>query len=628
MTSARSALVVTSLVAVATFVVAYDGGGYSLASRCTLAVWIWWTIALGLALGIWTSTRLPRSALIPGSLLAALAVWDLASAAWASDTEGAVIEFARTSLYLGVYVLVVLAAAPRALRRWIDGLAGGIVAVTAVALTARFFPGTFPGRGLAESLPSAAARLSFPVGYWNGLGTLIGLAVPLLLFSAVAGGRVRRLASIGVVPALGVALYLTSSRGAVLATVAGVVVLIACHPERTNALFATAAAGLGSALGIALVSTRHHAVDGPFESAAARSEGREAALIVVAVCVLTAIGYELLAAWAGRRRPPLRLNRWFWVGSAAILVAAVAIGVRRSYDSFTALPAPSGTVGTHLLSGGGSGRWQFWTAAFHEFVDHPLLGGGAGSYEAWWARRASFPYFVRDAHSLVAETLAELGVVGVAILAGLLGSTVAIGIARLRRATAGERAPIAALLGSLAVYAVGASIDWMWEMTAVSGVAVAMLGLLAGPASTAAVEPPAGSTRIAVRLTAVAALAIVATQLVVLVADAEVAASRADVRSGRLGAARSAAHVATTVAPWAASPYLQLALVDENRGDFQAAGRAIGKAVSRAPGDWRLWLVKARIENGVGDYGAGAASLARARVLNPRGVLPPAGSSA
>ena len=53
MTSARSALVVTSLVAVATFVVAYDGGGYSLASRSTLAVWVWWTIALGLALGIW-----------------------------------------------------------------------------------------------------------------------------------------------------------------------------------------------------------------------------------------------------------------------------------------------------------------------------------------------------------------------------------------------------------------------------------------------------------------------------------------------------------------------------------------------------------------------------------------------
>jgi hypothetical protein len=375
------------------------------------------------------------------------------------------------------------------------------------------------------------------------------------------------------------------------------------------------------------VSTRHHAVDGPFASAAARSEGREAALVVVAVCVLTAIGYELLAARMARRRPPLRLGRGFWAGAAALLVVAAAIGAWRSYGSFTALPAASGTVGTHLLSGGGSGRWQFWTAAFHEFRRHPLLGGGAGSYEAWWARDASFRYFVRDAHSLVAETLAELGLVGIAILAGLVGSTAAIGIRRLR-AAAGERAPVAGLLGSLTAYAVGASIDWMWEVTAVSGVAAALLGLLTGPASTSVREGPARPARLAFRLAGVAALAIVAAQLVVLVADVEVGASRADARSGRLGAARSAALLGTRVVPWAASPYLQLALVEESRGDLAAAARAIGKAISRDPDDWRLWLVEARLDNGLGDYGSGAASLARARVLNPRGLLAPAGSSA
>src|SRR5262249_38743860 len=155
-------------------------------------------------------TRVPRSALVPGALLAGLALWDLTSAAWAPDTEGAVVEFDRTALYLGIYVLAVLAARPRALRHWIDGLAAAIVAVAVVALVSRFFPGTFPGRGLAASLPNAAGRLSFPVGYWNGLGTLVGLAVPLLLFSALEGGRVRRLASIGVLPALAGALYLTS----------------------------------------------------------------------------------------------------------------------------------------------------------------------------------------------------------------------------------------------------------------------------------------------------------------------------------------------------------------------------------------------------------------------------------
>jgi O-antigen ligase len=619
----RAALGVTVLVGAATFVVAYDDGGYSVASRSTLAVWVWWTIALALALGILPSTRPPRSALVPGSLLAALALWDLASVAWASDTEGAVLEFDRTALYLGIYVLVVLAARPRAVRHWIDGLTWGIVGVTGVALVARFFPGTFPGRGLAESLPGDAARLSFPVDYWNGLGTLIGLAVPLLLVSALAGGRARRLASIGVLPALGVALYLTSSRGAVLATLAGVVVFLAAHPERTSAVLATASGGVGSALAVALVSTRHHAVDGPFTSAAARSEGREAALAVIGVCVLTAIGYELLAGWAARRRPPLRLGRWFWAGSAAVLVAAAAVGVWRSYASFTALPPVTGTVvGTHLLSGGGSGRWQFWTAALDEFRRHPLLGGGAGSFEAWWTRHASFRYYVRDAHSLVVETLSELGVVGIALLASLLVSTVSIGVGRLRSAAAAERAPIAGLLGSLTVYAVGAAVDWMWEVTAVSAVAAVALGLLAGPATMSDQPGPSASTRRASRLASVLAFALVAAQLVVLVADVEVGASRADVRAGRLGAAKSAALVGTRITPWAASPYVQLALVDESRGDFMGAGRAIRNATSRSPGDWRLWLVRARIEDDLGNFASEAASRARARALNPRGLRP------
>jgi hypothetical protein len=608
----RATLGVTGLVAVATFVVAYDGGGYSLAGRSTLAVWVWWAIALGLAIGVWPSTPIPRSALVPGSLLAGLALWDLASAAWAADTEGAIVEFDRTALYLGIYVLVVLAASRGSLGHWIDGLSAAIVAVTAVALVSRFFPGTFPGRGLAANLPGAAPRLSFPIGYWNGLGTLVGLAVPLLLFSAIDGGRARRLASIGVLPALAGALYLTSSRGAVLATLAGVVVLLAAHPERTSALFAAAVAALGSALAVAAVSALDHA-------AAAGS--------VVAACALTAAGYELVTACSARRATPLRLSRWFWLGAVVALVTAAGIGIWRSYHTFTALPPlAGGSAAQPLLRGGGSGRWQFWTAAFDEFRDHPLLGGGAGSYEAWWARHASFSYFVRDAHSLVVQTLAELGIVGLAILTALLGSTIAIGIRRLRRAAVGERGPIAALLGSLAVYSVGASIDWMWELTVVSAVAAILLGLLAGPATTEAGER-ASSMRVPLRFAAIGALVLVAAELVVLVADAEVGESRADVASGRLGSARSAALVGTRIVPWAASPYLQLALVDENRGDFAAARRAIGSAVSRSPDDWRLWLVEARIQNGLGDYAGGAASLARARILNPRGLAPPAGGS-
>ena len=47
---------------------------------------------------------------------------------------------------------------------------------------------------------------------------------------------------------------------------------------------------------------------------------------------------------------------------------------------------------------------------------------GAGSYQSWWSEHASLPLFVRDAHSLWLETLAELGVVGLLLLATAFGA--------------------------------------------------------------------------------------------------------------------------------------------------------------------------------------------------------------
>ena len=73
---------------------------------------------------------------------------------------------------------------------------------------------------------------------------------------------------------------------------------------------------------------------------------------------------------------------------------------------------------SHLLSANGSGRWQFWESAVDAFQATPLLGHGAGSYEAWWAEHGSLAVFVRDAHSLYLETLAELGVLGFLLLVG------------------------------------------------------------------------------------------------------------------------------------------------------------------------------------------------------------------
>ena len=207
----------SAVVAAAVFYVAYEDGSYSVASRSAIAIAVWWTILAGVVARVWPVERIPKGAVVTGSLLAAFAVWDLASTAWAASAEKAYTEFDRTALYLGVYVLVVVSTDRRRRANVVDGLTAAIAAIGVAALLSRLFPGLFPNRGLSTSLPNASTRLSFPLDYWNGLGIFVALAFPLLLYWMLGGDRARRVAALGLVPALGAVVYLTSSRGAVVA---------------------------------------------------------------------------------------------------------------------------------------------------------------------------------------------------------------------------------------------------------------------------------------------------------------------------------------------------------------------------------------------------------------------------
>src|SRR5829696_2592215 len=626
---------VTAAVAIATFLVAYDDGGYAVASRNTIAIVVWWTILVGVAAGFWSFERVPRGAVVTGGLLALFAGWSLASTAWASSAEDAFAEFDRTLLYLGVYVLTVVAAGRGQLARWVDGLTLAIAAIALVALVSRLVPGSFPSRDVAASLPNASARLSFPLGYWNGLGIFVALGFPLLLHAVLGRRRRRRLTAVGLLPALGGVVYLTSSRGAVAALAGGILVFLLAEPRRAAALGATLVAAAGTAMAIAVLASRHELVDGPLEAAAARTQGWEAAVFLCLICTATAAAFEAAARVTPRFPVPARWKRRLYAGTIAAVVVTglVAVYEARPLDDFTRLPtaatstAPGGSGGDGLVRSGGSGRWQFWEAALGEFRSAPLHGAGAGSYEAWWAKHGSFAYYVKDAHSLYLETLGELGAVGFLLLAGALAAGVAVAVRRLVHARDDARTAIAGLLGAFAVYLIGAGVDWMWELTAVTVVGMCVLGLLTGRATPApAPSQPNGPARRGRRLpvtlaAAVAAGAIVVAEAIPLLADVEVRRSQDAFRAGRLPLARSYAVAATKIERWAASPYLQLALVEEDAGNLAAARRAIAASIGRDRENWRPWFVAARIDSRLGESAAAARSLARARSLNPRSPL-------
>ena len=614
-------------VAVATLLLALDGGSSQLSARNGLAVVAWWSVALSVAVGTWPVARLPRLALAAGALLAAFAAWTLASVVWAPSAEQAVLEFDRAALYLGAFLVAVLAATRGTVARWVDGIAFGLTAVAGVALASRLFPSLFNEPTLSQYLPSARTRLSFPVQYWNGLGILVALAFPLLLRAAIAGHRrLARGAAVAPLPVVAATIYLTSSRGAAVSAVAGGLATLTVARRRWRTLGALTVAAAGGAGAAAILLPRHALVERVGSSGAA-SEGALAAILLVLLCVAMGVLWGMASGLS--LTPPQWLGRALAVGATAIVLGGVAAAHPLGrFDAFKRPPAhaaaaPGDFTRAHLLSGNSSGRWQFWTAAVDEWRSAPLRGRGAGSYESWWARNGSISYFVRDAHSLYLETAAELGLVGLALLVGALGCGVAAVVARSRAADDDGAAVVAALAGALAVYLVGAGIDWMWELTIVSLVGFVCLGLLVGPA-TEALQIARRQLRHRFALGIAVVLAgwlLICAEAVPLIADAELRSSQRAAARGDDADALSHAETARKLEPWAASPYLQLALVAQEQNDLPSARAWINEAISRDSENWRPYLVAARIEADAGHTVAARRFLHRAAALDPRSPL-------
>jgi hypothetical protein len=577
--------------------------------------------------------------------MAAFAALTLLSSGWAASDEKAFLEFTRVLMYLGVLVLVAMAVTRRTAASVADGIALGIVAVTLIALASRLFFGDV-GPGAPPSFFPVRSRLHYPVNYWNGLAILAGLAFPLLLRAAVADRpALLRAVALLPVPAMAAAIYLTSSRGGYAAAAVGVLVFCALTSRRLSAVVATAIAGAGAGLAIKGMLARDALVNGPLGSAQASSEGESAALLMLLLGLACAGAYWAWCRYADWE-PRVRLSVPAYAGLAVVAAAVLAAGVSAydPVDKFETFKKPSGPdVGlvegdftrSHLLSSTGSGRWQLWTSAVDEWETKPAFGRGAGSYQSWWMEHASLPLFVRDAHSLWLETLAELGIAGFLLLVVAFGAAFVAALARLRR-VGRDRPLVAALAAVLAAFVVAAAIDWMWELSIVGLVAIVALAMLVGRAtaperqlrsSEPAVRSRQSSGRAPLRgrILRTAGVAVCMTAIlftaVPMLSQHRLEESQAAAARGDLDGAVEAADDARAMQPWASSPYLQLALLHEQQGNLGEANRWIGKALERDRSDWSAWLVAARVQTKAGFIRRGRRSLRRAERLNRKSQL-------
>ncbi len=615
-TSARAALV-PGLVAAALIALAVADGGYPTGVVAGTAMACWWLVFAAVALRLLPFSSPPRAALLAGGLLLSLTALTAISMAWSED-DGAAYEAAvLASLYLGIFAAVVLASRPASARSWLAGLTLGLGVICLLALASHWFGGLEDER-IASSLPDAAERLNFPIGYWNSLAATLALFACLLAWLSFGGRSAlsRSLATAALIlPALGI--FLTSSRGGVVAAAAGLLALLVCTRQRPQLLASLLLAAPGCAAVILLADDQ-----GTLHG----SEG----VLLFAVMIAAAGGIAGVRYLVDRPLGELRVPRglaWAATGLAVLLLAAAAVASDpgERWDSFRELPQRSEPdsefVASHLASESGSGRYQFWSTAVDAFEEEPIGGIGAGGYEAWWNERASFEYRLKNAHSLFFETLAELGAIGLALVVGLFTVTAVAGVRRLRD-DAGE---VSAGLALVAAGAVAAGIDWSWQVPATIAPVIVAMALLTGPATLARREGEAaapasssgrgwGAGRVA---TLAVALVLAGAAALLTVAEVQLERSRDQTRELELEEAARSARSAAALEPWAAAPHLQLALVAERAGDFATARQEIGDAIERDPRDWSLWLVRARLETRSGNVARGRVALARSRELNP-----------
>ena len=361
-----------------------------------------------------------------------------------------------------------------------------------VALLSRLHPSWFPAADqTARFLVDSRERLSYPLNYWNGLAALIAIGIPLVAQVAVGAKSILlRALRTAALPALGLTLFFTLSRGGIAAALIALALFLAFASDRLPKFLVLLGAGAGTAILVLAAAGRDSLQHGLLD-ATARQQGDEMLLMTVVICLLAgAFGAAIAAGEARRLRP-----RWTYVsrsraqgstlaGLLAVLVIAVAVNapgrLSNAWGDFKEGGSPG--AGTDRLgSVAGQGRYEFWRSALDQNGTDPLLGTGSGTFEYWWARNGDIPEVVRDTHSLYLQTLGELGIVGLLLLAAFLLSILAGGARNAIRAGPSARTQLAAVLGGCVAFCLTAGVDWMWQIPVLPACLLLLASVLVMP---------------------------------------------------------------------------------------------------------------------------------------------------
>ncbi len=590
-----------------------------------------------------------------GLLLAFTALTAL-SVVWSVQPDESWQETARMLAYSALFGVAV-ALVRVAPARWSSVLGGVLLAsvvVCAYALATKVFPRQLdPG--------DQYARLRAPYDYWNAIGLSAAMGVMSCLW---LGARRTGHAALGALsyPAMGllvVTLMLSYSRGSLVAVAVGVVLWLWLVPLRLRGAAVLLVGGLGAMVVVGWDFSQHALSSESVALGERANAGDQLGVLLAAVLVGLALAGVAIGFATGRHAPREATRRR--IGALLLSLPVIAVvalmgllahshrgltgSVSHDVSALTNpnAPLPANTPGR--LTSVGSVRARYWNEALEVFSEHPALGAGAGGYVIARLRHRTETLDVTHAHGFLVQTLADLGLVGLALTLALLAAW----LAAAGRAThpwnrrwregrwrafaapyTAERIGLLTMLCVVVAFGVHSLVDWTWYVPGDACVALLCAGWLAGrgPLSDTPKQSRRPSLREVSHTRAILAAAVVLGVLVAAWAQWQPLRS-VDAADQALAlirehpaAARAAAESAVNRDPLSVQALFTLSAVQQRAGEAAQARATLQRAVRLQPSNPQAWVALGEYDLQSKDPKEALKELRAAVYLNPETVAP------
>jgi tetratricopeptide (TPR) repeat protein len=616
--AARAGALPFGLAAVAVFLWwANEEGGYAPTAWYPGAL-IFLALLVGVAIrptaptssGLWVTRAV--------AFLAAFTAWSLLSIVWAGVKGDAWDGANRTLLYLTVY-------ATFALLCWRARDAAVVVGLFALG-TAAVGAAAFASEGVSAF---SDGRLAAPTGYANATAALFLAAFwPAVALAARPevhwAARSVLLAAGGLLLQLAV---LAQSRASVVAGSIAFLLYVVVSQERLRALLvllpvaAVTLASLGPLLDVFASAT-----EAELQEAVAREQQTLALSTGALLAIGALVGFMDRPGRVGRRARLLSGRRRIVVAAVAagsVLVALVAaagvVSLTHGSGRDGVSSGATSALGSSRLGGGlETGRYDLWRVAAGEVADHPLLGVGADNFAVDFARERRTHEEPLYPHSLFLRSFSQTGLVGGALFLGFIGAAFVAALRRRRRSDGLANAVASASVVSAVYWLLHGSIDWLWEIPALTASALALLGLASGLRQPGPDRPLSTPRRSAPALAAAAVLVAAAVGSYTLPWLAALEVERAvQAWPEAPDRAFSRLRLAGRLNPLSERADVVAGTLAQRVGQPDRARIAFERVLERNPDDWYAHLQLALLDAADGMRGEALAHLARARSLNP-----------